>query len=470
LFDYLIIGAGPAGMFFADTLLQLNADVRIGIIDKGVRLNKRICPLVKIGKCKQCKVCLAVYGSGGAGMYSDGKLSSYPAGSGLADHLGDKKLVINLNQGVLNVIAAKVNHFDDSILKQEVNSSSLLTKNLMNSGFCLKSYNVVHLGSEGAQEFSSNIEKDLIKKGVIFFWKHNVKKISRRNEQFSVNCVSYHSENEYMSTRNIVLATGKASGTLIRKHFANLGVKYENNAIELGVRVEVKRSAIEPLYKYHLDAKIKGAGPYESEVRTFCVCSGGYLVSCYYDGFLQNKRVCTISGFSNKFTKSENSNFGLLVRRKFPQALDPIETQLRIVRAINEASGHGGTVVQRYEDFIMGRPTSHIKLKQNSVKTTLPSSSPVDLNWLLPSYVVKNIQRGMEKLSEIAPHISGPDTLLHAPVWELINDRPDLNHGFESTVPGCFIIGDATGIARGIIQAASTGVWAAQYAYSKKSH
>lgn len=94
-----------------------------------------------------------------------------------------------------------------------------------------------------------------------------------------------------------------------------------------------------------------------------------------------------ISGFYFESKKSNNSNFGILVRKHLPAAVDPIRVQLGIVQAINRTSGRGATVVQRYEDFCIGITSSIDALAVNSVKSTLNPITPTNLRWLLPEFV-----------------------------------------------------------------------------------
>lgn len=464
VYDCLVVGAGPAGLFFADEYLKGDNDKSIGVIDAGVSLRKRACPLVDHGDCSQCKVCLAVYGSGGAGMYSDGKLSSFPAGSGLETHFGNAQTVIELNNHVLDAVESRVGDFGTKRSRGEHSNASQLADKTKALGSELKGYDVVHLGTEGIQEFCAVFEGELETRGVEFLWRTRLEAIMRTADGYELHCSHPKLGILVYRARIVIMATGKASGTKIRKHFSNAGVAYFENKIEMGVRVEVERSAIDPLSSCHLDAKLKFKGSHDAEIRTFCVCNGGYLVSCYYDDFLPNDRICTISGFSFRNRSSNNSNFGLLVRKKFPSGVDAMNLQLNFIENINRVSGHGGTVVQRYADFVQGVATQPEALANNSIVSTLPSSIPVDLGWLLPGYVVANVKKGMEQLGQISPAVTADDTLLHAPVWELVHDRPVINRNFESTAPGLFILGDATGIARGIVQAASTGVWAGRMA------
>ena len=76
MYDVLIIGAGPGGIFSAYELARLNPELKIGVLESGHALNKRKCPIdgEKIKSCISCKSCSIMSGFGGAGAFSDGKL------------------------------------------------------------------------------------------------------------------------------------------------------------------------------------------------------------------------------------------------------------------------------------------------------------------------------------------------------------------------------------------------------------
>ena len=76
--DFIVVGGGPAGAFFAYEMLQKNPNARILIIERGKAVENRQCPEGKIGKCVKCKpFCNITSGFSGAGAFSDGKLSLY---------------------------------------------------------------------------------------------------------------------------------------------------------------------------------------------------------------------------------------------------------------------------------------------------------------------------------------------------------------------------------------------------------
>ena len=95
-YDVIIVGAGPGGIFTAYELLEKKQDLRIAVFEAGHALSKRHCPIdgKKIKTCINCKSCSIMSGFGGAGAFSDGKLSLSPdVGGNLQYILGYDKAV-----------------------------------------------------------------------------------------------------------------------------------------------------------------------------------------------------------------------------------------------------------------------------------------------------------------------------------------------------------------------------------------
>ena len=77
-FDTIVIGMGPSGIFCAYELIKLGKAKNILLIEQGKRVEDRVCPISKTGKCVKCKpYCNITSGFSGAGAFSDGKLSLY---------------------------------------------------------------------------------------------------------------------------------------------------------------------------------------------------------------------------------------------------------------------------------------------------------------------------------------------------------------------------------------------------------
>lgn len=87
MYDLIIVGAGPTGMFAGVELM--NKGKKVAIIDAGVDLNQKNCYIETEGKCKFCKpTCNILGGYGGAQFFEGTKLSVYPAGSGFVNFCG----------------------------------------------------------------------------------------------------------------------------------------------------------------------------------------------------------------------------------------------------------------------------------------------------------------------------------------------------------------------------------------------
>ena len=79
MYDVIIVGAGPAGLFAAYELIKKNNKLKILLLEKGKFAKKRCCPIAQSkGKCMNCKPCQILSGYGGAGTFSDGKLNFIP--------------------------------------------------------------------------------------------------------------------------------------------------------------------------------------------------------------------------------------------------------------------------------------------------------------------------------------------------------------------------------------------------------
>ena len=78
LYDVIIIGAGPSGIFCAYELMRQKPDLKVLMIEKGRSIEKRQCPKRKTKTCVGCQPCSITTGFAGAGAFSDGKLSLSP--------------------------------------------------------------------------------------------------------------------------------------------------------------------------------------------------------------------------------------------------------------------------------------------------------------------------------------------------------------------------------------------------------
>ena len=91
-YDVIIVGAGPAGIFSALELTEKN-HLSVLILDRGLDIDQRKCPSSRGFDCQHCEPCSVLSGWGGAGAYSDGKLTlSTEVGGWLNQYVSQKEL------------------------------------------------------------------------------------------------------------------------------------------------------------------------------------------------------------------------------------------------------------------------------------------------------------------------------------------------------------------------------------------
>src|SRR4030043_996903 len=91
-YDVIIVGAGPAGIFSALELTEKN-NLNVLILDRGPDIDQRKCPSSRGFDCQHCEPCSVLSGWGGAGAYSDGKLTlSTEVGGWLSQYVSHKEL------------------------------------------------------------------------------------------------------------------------------------------------------------------------------------------------------------------------------------------------------------------------------------------------------------------------------------------------------------------------------------------
>ena len=231
MYDVIIIGAGPGGIFAAYELIQKTKNLKIAIFEKGKPLNKRKCPIDgnKIKSCINCKTCSIMSGFGGAGAFSDGKYNiTNDFGGTLYEHIGpDLSLELMHYVDKINVM------YGGEKTKLYSTANSSFKKICMQNKLKLLDASVRHLGTDINYVVLENIYNELTKY-VDFYFDTPVLDIECKNEVYNIITKS----NTY-KTKKCIISAGRSGSKWIEELCQRLDIQTNSNRVDIGVRVEL---------------------------------------------------------------------------------------------------------------------------------------------------------------------------------------------------------------------------------------
>jgi uncharacterized FAD-dependent dehydrogenase len=259
-------------------------------------------------------------------------------------------------------------------------------------------------------------------------------------------------DGERLRAKHVIVAPGRSGAEWLQTEAQNLGLKTLNNPVDIGIRVEVLSSVMEELTSVLYEPKlIYYSRFFDDQVRTFCVAPYGQVITESYDG------VLTVNGQSYAESKTENTNFAILVSTSFTEPFkEPIAYGKYIARLSNLLGG--GVIVQRLGDLESGRRSTPERISRSVVTPTLKNATPGDLSFVLPYRYLADIREMLQALDTIAPGIHSRDTLLYGVEVKFYSSRLELSNCLETRVHNLFTVGDGAGVTRGLIQASASGV------------
>ena len=152
MYDVVIVGAGPAGLFCAYELVENNPNLKIIILEKGKFVRNRVCPMNRNKtECKNCNPCNILSGYGGAGTFSDGKLNFIPklGKSDLFKYMKEKEAykLIDETEEIFNKF-----NMNADVFPSNMNDAIKIQKQVAKLGDRLLLIKQKHLGSDHLPE------------------------------------------------------------------------------------------------------------------------------------------------------------------------------------------------------------------------------------------------------------------------------------------------------------------------------
>lgn len=374
----VIVGAGPSGLFAALTFVQNGLSPII--IEQGDSVEKRkamVDTFLKEGNLNTLSN--VQFGEGGAGTFSDGKLTT-----GISSPLCKKVLQEFVNFGA-----------PEQIL--------YLSK--------------PHIGTDNLIHIIKNMREYILSKGGTFLFNTKVTDFKIKDGQVkSVSCINNKQEKEIPAT-HVVLAIGHSSRDTFEKLYER-GIQMEKKNFSVGVRIEhlqedINKAQYGEITKLKLPPAEYKLAYHSSTGRscyTFCMCPGGVVMASS-----SSENTIVTNGMSNFLRNGKNANSAILVNVTPEDFKDnsPLAGVCFQKDLENKAFILGGSnyfaPIQRVEDFLQNRKSEFI----GSIKPSyLPGVSLSNLNDILPKFVSDTLKEGIHYFDKKLKGFANPDSIL----------------------------------------------------------
>lgn len=426
----VVVGSGPAGLFCALVLAEHGLNPIV--VEQGMDVDRRKMAVEKFWKYGVLETNSNVqFGEGGAGTFSDGKLTT----------------------GVKSTRIPKVlKEFVEAGAPREI---AYLSK--------------PHIGTDILITVVRNIRKKIERLGGEVRFETKMQELIIENDEVRGVLLDRHGKTDVIETDAVVLAIGHSARDTFYM-LKDIGVDMIPKAFAVGVRIEHHQKDIDlqqfgsfannPLLgasEYKLNAHLpNGRGVY-----TFCMCPGGHVVAA-----ASEKNAVVTNGMSYSARSGENANSALLVSIKpndfNGEVLGAVEFQRKLERKAFELGGRNYFApVQLVGDFLVNKGSKQLG---DVIPTYTPGVTPTDLRECLDDFIVDSLKDGLrvmdKKLAGFIKHdavLSAVESRSSSPVTIKRNPLT-----FESNIKGLYPCGEGAGYAGGITSSAVDGIKCAE--------
>jgi len=427
----VIVGTGPAGLFAALCLAEIG--LKCIILERGQPVDRRISDVNRFWSGGGFDASSNVqFGEGGAGTFSDGKLTT---------GISDKRIRFVLEQLV------RFGAPDDILYLSKP-----------------------HIGTDNLRRIVKSMRKHLTELGCDFRFGHRLKDVTISDGALRELVVESGGATYTIASNMLILAPGNSARDTFEMLFRR-GFRLKPKGFSVGVRIEHLQSDVDfaqygdctvlrqklPASDYKMVSHIE----HGRSVYTFCVCPGGHVVAAASElgGVVTN-------GMSEYSRDGENCNGALLVTVTPDDygygPLDGMEFQRKLEQAAFSAGGGNyHAPAQLVGDFLEKR--AHSGREKDVAPTYLPGVKFCNLWDVLPEFVCESLRSALSEFSGRVGVFSNPGAVMTAvetrsscPVRIEREDYETVN------IRGIFPCGEGSGYAGGIISSAVDGVKCAE--------
>lgn len=417
----VVAGFGPAGMFAALELARCG--YKPVILERGAMIGQRQKDVEAFWKTGRLDPESNVqYGEGGAGAFSDGKLTTRSK-----DRMVDQVLQLLHEHGA--------------------------SKDILIDAY-------PHIGTDAFVKIIESIRQEIISLGGTFRFHAKLDGIEIREDALCAISVN----GKWEPCQALILALGHSAADTLRILHAQ-GLPMENKPFQVGVRIEHPQRFIDQamLHDHKDDERLlparyaltamsdNGKGIY-----TFCMCPGGYVIASSSDpGRL------AVNGMSYSTRSGQNANSALLVQvneSDYGQQLFAGADYLEALERKAFAMGRDYRApVQKAADYLAGTVSESLAV----APTYKPGTVLADLNQLFSEPVNHALHQGLEAFEKKVPGflegtLTGVESRASSPI-RILRNKED-----RMAVTGVYPAGEGSGYAGGIMTSAVDGMKSAQ--------